>query len=52
MRREVEEHRVSRLDDDDEMIMATVRRHELPQGEPGRGRLQTRGVRMGGRQAC
>ena len=39
---EVGEHQVSRLDDDDEMIMATVRRHELPQGEPGRGRLQTR----------
>ncbi|MGE5927306.1 MAG: hypothetical protein ACM357_08125 [Gemmatimonadota bacterium] len=39
---EVGEHQESWLDDDGEMILALVRRHELPQGVAGRGRLQTR----------
>jgi hypothetical protein len=39
---EVGEQQESRLDDDGEMILAIVRRHELPQGVAGRGRLQTR----------
>ena len=39
---EVGESQQSRMDDDSEMILAIVRRHELPQGTAGRGRLQTR----------
>ena len=39
---EVGEQQEALLDDDGEMILAIVRRHELPQGQAGRGRLQTR----------
>jgi hypothetical protein len=39
---EIGEHQESRLDSDGEMVLATVRRTELPQGVTGRGRLQTR----------
>lgn len=39
---EIGEHQESRLDDEGEMVIATVRRTELPQGVAGRGRLQTR----------
>lgn len=39
---EVGEQQESWMDDETESVLALVRRAELPQGEPGRGRLQTR----------
>lgn len=39
---EVGEQQESWMDDDGEMVLALVRRTELPQGVAGRGRLQTR----------